>query len=93
MQSLIFDRVSFAYAGGDEILRDVSLALTPGWTAIVGDNGAGKSTLLALAAGALTPTAGHVRRHAMGCVAVVPQRVDALDAAVAAAVHAARAAS
>ncbi len=82
MQSLIFDRVSFAYAGGDEILRDVSLALTPGWTAIVGDNGAGKSTLLALAAGALTPTAGHVRRHAMGCVAVVPQRVDALDAAV-----------
>ena len=32
--------------GGSVVLRDVSLALQPGWTVIVGPNGAGKSTLL-----------------------------------------------
>ena len=84
MQSLIFDRVSFAYAGGDEILRDVALALTTGWTALVGDNSAGKSTLLALAAGALAPTRGVIHRDRVVTVASVAQRVDDLDAAVAA---------
>ena len=76
MRSLIFDHVSFAYAGGDEILHDISLSFQAGWTAIVGDNGAGKSTLLGLASGALTPTRGSVRRTRLASVELVDQRVD-----------------
>lgn len=37
--------------GSTQALRDVSLAVQPGWTAIVGPNGAGKSTLLRALAG------------------------------------------
>jgi iron complex transport system ATP-binding protein len=47
---------------GDTLaLDDVSLAIKPGWTAIVGPNGAGKSTLLRILAGLLAPHAGEVR--------------------------------
>ena len=45
--------------GGVVVLDGVSLALRPGWTAIVGRNGAGKSTLLR-ALGGLLPLAGGV---------------------------------
>jgi ATPase subunit of ABC transporter with duplicated ATPase domains len=76
MPSLIFDQVSFAYAGGDEFLHSISFTCAPGWTAVVGDNGAGKSTLLALAAGTLVPTRGDVRRPGVASVAIVDQRVD-----------------
>lgn len=41
-------------------LRDVSLVLRPGTTAIVGPNGAGKSTLVKLLTGLLDPTSGHI---------------------------------
>jgi ATP-binding cassette subfamily B protein/ATP-binding cassette subfamily C protein len=44
-----FDRVSFAYPGGDAVVRDVSFTVPYGTrTALVGPSGAGKSTLLAL---------------------------------------------
>ncbi|MCZ2292348.1 MAG: ABC transporter ATP-binding protein [Burkholderiales bacterium] len=43
--------------GAREVLQDVSLAIGPGWTALVGPNGAGKSTLLRALA-ALQPLAG-----------------------------------
>jgi len=76
MPSLIFDRVSFAHAGGDEILHDVTLAFPPGWTAIVGENGAGKTTLLRLAEGTLAPTRGVVQRAGVTTIAFVDQRVD-----------------
>jgi iron complex transport system ATP-binding protein len=46
--------------GGMPVLNDVSLALQPGWTAIVGPNGVGKSTLLRVLAGLLPPAAGTV---------------------------------
>jgi iron complex transport system ATP-binding protein len=46
--------------GKFEVLRGVSLALVPGWTAIVGPNGAGKSTLLRAMAGLLAPAAGSI---------------------------------
>jgi iron complex transport system ATP-binding protein len=47
--------------GGRPVLRGVTLALQPGWTAIVGPNGAGKSTLLRALAGLLPARAGQVR--------------------------------
>jgi ATP-binding cassette subfamily B protein/ATP-binding cassette subfamily C protein len=44
-----FDRVTFAYAGGEPVLRGVSFAVPYGTrTALVGPSGAGKTTLLAL---------------------------------------------
>jgi iron complex transport system ATP-binding protein len=46
--------------GDTQALRDVSLALHPGWTAVVGPNGAGKSTLLRVLAGLHAADAGDV---------------------------------
>jgi len=82
MRSVIFDRVSFAYGGGEDVLHDISLSFTDGWTALVGDNGAGKTTLLSLAAGLLAPSRGHVRRTRVETIAFVEQRVDELAPAI-----------
>jgi iron complex transport system ATP-binding protein len=46
--------------GSTQALRDVSLVLPTGWTAIVGPNGAGKSTLLRALAGLQAPDSGEV---------------------------------
>lgn len=46
-----FDSVSFHYADGQEVIRDVSMETPPGaLTALVGPSGSGKSTLLRLMA-------------------------------------------
>jgi iron complex transport system ATP-binding protein len=47
--------------GSTPALRQVSMAIAPGWTAIVGPNGAGKSTLLRVLAGLQAPDAGEVQ--------------------------------
>ncbi|NDD29512.1 MAG: ABC transporter ATP-binding protein, partial [Proteobacteria bacterium] len=45
-----------------EVLRDISLDISPGTiTAVLGTNGSGKTTLLRLLAGILAPTRGEVR--------------------------------
>ena len=46
--------------GGTTVLHGVTMALRPGWTAIVGPNGAGKSTLLRTLAGLLPRQGGQV---------------------------------
>jgi ATP-binding cassette subfamily B protein len=59
---LEFDRVSFGYAAGQDVLRDVSLRLERGRTyALVGPTGGGKTTTASLMARLYDPTAGVVR--------------------------------
>ena len=58
---LLFDRVSFAYAGRPPVLREVSFAVTGGEVlALVGRSGAGKSTILKLVNRLLLPQSGRV---------------------------------
>ena len=59
MTTLLARDVSVALGSTQALLR-VSLALQPGWTAIVGPNGAGKSTLLRVLAGLQRPDSGVV---------------------------------
>jgi subfamily B ATP-binding cassette protein MsbA len=59
-QTIVFDRVTFAY-GGDPVLRDVSLTARRGQViALVGPSGAGKSTLVDLIPRFYDPTGGRV---------------------------------
>ena len=59
---LVLDHVSFAYPGGEDVLRDVSLRIPAGKvTAVIGGNGAGKSTLFKLLTRLYEPTAGEIR--------------------------------
>ena len=56
------DRVEVCY-GATRALREVSLAIPYGVTALLGHNGAGKSSLLRVLVGAQRPTSGEVRRE------------------------------
>ena len=56
-----FDRVSFAYDAGKEVLHEVSFASEPGTvTALVGPSGSGKSTIISLIAAFHEPNQGGV---------------------------------
>jgi len=58
--SVRLDRAHFAF-GERVLLRDASVHLVSGWTAVAGPNGAGKSTLLRILAGELSPGAAKVQ--------------------------------
>ncbi len=61
---LEFDRVSFHYPKGAEVLREVSFRVPDGGTtALVGPSGAGKSTILALIARLYEISDGSIRLH------------------------------
>ncbi|WP_100332593.1 thiol reductant ABC exporter subunit CydC [Bacillus xiapuensis] len=58
---LMFDRVSFQYADGPPVLKDVSFSLAPGeHVALLGPSGSGKSTVLKLVEGTVSPVQGSV---------------------------------
>lgn len=59
--ALTLDRVSVSAAGGQRIVRDVTLQAEPGEAiAVIGRSGAGKTTLLRLLNGLARPSAGSV---------------------------------
>lgn len=50
---------------GAEVLKDISLEITPGQSfGVIGENGAGKSTLLKVLTGVISPSRGHVEVNA-----------------------------
>lgn len=56
-----FDRVSFAYESGQDLLKDIELEVQPGQqVALVGPSGSGKSTLVSLLLRLYDPIAGRV---------------------------------
>ena len=59
---LVFDRVGFAYDGGERVLDDFSMQIRPGETvALVGPSGAGKTTAARLALRMWDVDAGSIR--------------------------------
>jgi macrolide transport system ATP-binding/permease protein len=63
MSSLLFQfyKVSFKYPSSvSDIIEDLTIQLSPGFTGLVGSNGSGKTTLLKLAANYLFPTSGKI---------------------------------
>jgi ATP-binding cassette, subfamily B, bacterial len=91
-----FEDVSYAYPGGEPVLRDVDLRIAPHTrVAIVGETGSGKTTMAKLLTRLMDPTEGRVlldgvdlRRLAFGSlrsrVVLVPQEGFLFDADVAA---------
>ena len=88
--AVALESVSFAYARGGTVLRDVDLGIAPGeFVAIAGPNGGGKTTLLRLVLGLESPSSGSAslfgeradsssRRAALGYLAQRAQlRIDA----------------
>jgi len=76
-QSVEFAKVSFAPAGGREILRDISLRVEPGTTtALLGRSGSGKTTLLRTVNALVTPTSGRVLigEHDVAAAELIPLR-------------------
>lgn len=58
---ITFDRVSFSYEEGKQVLNDISFQAPPGSvTALVGTSGSGKTTIAGLVASFLTPNNGTV---------------------------------
>lgn len=57
-----FEDVSYAYPGGEPVLRDLDLRIAPHTTvAIVGETGSGKTTMARLLTRLMDPTRGRVR--------------------------------
>jgi ATP-binding cassette subfamily B protein len=60
--SVEFDRVSYAYPGGETVLHDVTAKIAPrSKVAVVGETGSGKTTFAKLLTRLMDPAAGSVR--------------------------------
>ncbi|WP_236022616.1 ATP-binding cassette domain-containing protein [Bifidobacterium phasiani] len=75
---LTLSHIAYTYPSAPEpLFEDVSVSLSRGWTAVLGDNGIGKSTLARVAAGLLRPDRGVVAPAPDGlAVAYCPQSTD-----------------
>ena len=74
--SIRFERVSFSYADGQEILKEISWEVPAGTTVgILGPTGSGKSTMVSLISGLYTPSSGaifidgiHIKEYKKECL-------------------------
>ena len=58
---LIFDRVSFSWPNGVNVIDRISFSIAqPGLWMLVGENGSGKSTLFRLISGVIGPNSGNI---------------------------------
>jgi ABC-type multidrug transport system fused ATPase/permease subunit len=93
---IVFDKVSFSYKTGSQVLSDISLIIAKGERlGIAGTTGSGKSTLMDLLLGLLDPTDGAIRIDGLllddatramwqSEIAHVPQAIYLIDDTVAA---------
>ncbi len=80
---IVISKLNFSYTSAVEILKDVDLHLTAGWTGIVGTNGGGKTTLLRLLARQLKPDHDSIRYEPSDSIAnYCPQQVDEITEAI-----------
>ena len=77
------ENVTFAYPGGEPVLRDISFELAPGEKlALVGENGAGKTTLIKLLMGLYHATDGRILVNGVDVRDLDPQSLRQRCAAV-----------
>jgi len=73
------DNISMSF-GGQQVLKNVSIAISPrDRIGLVGRNGAGKTTLLRIIAGLTEPTEGKVVRPEVLVVGYLPQQMKCID--------------
>ncbi|MCA9508331.1 MAG: ABC-F family ATP-binding cassette domain-containing protein [Myxococcales bacterium] len=71
-QFIRLDGLSFSYPRStSSVLKEISLSIDTGWTAVCGINGSGKSTLLNLLSKKLVPDSGYVEVN--GCIEYLKQ--------------------
>jgi ATPase subunit of ABC transporter with duplicated ATPase domains len=80
---IILSGLSFSYSSAMDVLADVSLTLSTGWTGVAGSNGSGKTTLLRVLAGELDADPSTLQRiPSRQGIRYCPQRVGELDPAI-----------
>lgn len=78
-----FENVSFAYPGGEDVLKDITFRIHPGEkVALIGTNGSGKTTLIKLLLGLYMPTSGRILINGEDIRDIDPERFRSTVAAV-----------
>ncbi len=80
---ICISHLSFSYSGLVDVLSDISITVSTGWTGIIGPNGSGKTTLLRLLTGGLTNVEGSIQRVPSDMTyRYCAQRVDILSESI-----------
>ena len=76
---IAFENVGLRYAGGEEVLSDLSFVIPPqSFQYLTGPSGAGKTTMLKLLSLAMRPTRGVVTVFGQNTASIAPRKVHRL---------------